>query len=118
MAGEAFAGSLCEGELGALFCFSSVADIPDFGLVPRVTIMKNCIHNLFFAVWKHWRILVMAFYISGRVWPPWRGQKTETPVFQSDCCGSGASMVIIRTVSFPDGHSEQSFQENLQPWFI
>lgn len=112
MAGEELAGSLCEGELGALFRFPSVAAAPDFGLVPRVImIKKNTFRTFFFAVRKNWGIFVIWAYKSRGVWRLWQGQKTETHVFQSDCCGSGASMRIIRPVFLFSGkpfddHSE------------
>lgn len=47
MASEAFTGSLCEGELGALLFFSIDAAVPDLGLVPRVMMMKDYIQNFF-----------------------------------------------------------------------
>lgn len=101
MAGEELAGSLCEGELGALFRFPSVAAAQDFGLVPRFMMRKNYIQNFsfFLQCGKIGEYLWFGpFCVSRGVWRPWQGQKTETHVFQSDCCGSGASMRIIRPV--------------------
>lgn len=101
MATEAFAGSLCEGELGALSRFSGVAAALDFGLLPRVTMVKNCIYNLFyFIVWKRWRIFVMAFcFLQEQRGGPDEARRLS-PVLQSNCCGSGAAMLIIHTVIF------------------
>lgn len=79
MASEAFAGSLCEGELGALLFFSIDAAVPDLGLVPRVMMIKDYIQN-FFCVWKNKRMFEMAVRVSRGGWRPWLGQQTEAPV--------------------------------------
>lgn len=80
MAGEAFAGSLCEGELGALLFFSIDAAVPDLGLVPCVMMMKDYIQNFFCVVWKNKFLFEMAVCVSRGGWRPWRGQQTEAPV--------------------------------------
>lgn len=99
MAGEAFAGSLCEGELGALLFFSIDAAVPDLGLVPRVMTMKDYIQNFFCVRGKIRECLRWLSVFQEEGGGPGEASRLKLLLLLlSDCSGSDASMVITWSV--------------------